>query len=40
LTPKCVASRNAGRLGAAHERLHNTSGGSSETELNEFPVRP
>src|SRR5438552_13701721 len=39
-TAKCSADTKAGRLAALRARLHSTSGGSSDTELKLFTVRP
>src|SRR5215475_13514349 len=40
LTTKWLPSWKAGRLCANNELLHNTKGGVSDTELNEFAVIP
>src|SRR5690349_20947431 len=39
-TAKCGACRNLERFGERSDRLHKTSGGESDTELNELHVRP
>src|SRR5262245_454219 len=40
LTVKCDASSNAGRRLERVERQKSTSGGSSDTDVNEFTVTP
>ncbi len=40
LIAKCVAASNAARLGLARRSDHSTSGGSSDSALNELTVRP